>query len=51
MLSENPVFHDRLKHINIGYRFIWDCVHRGAMRLDYDEMGLRQNPFLAKREC
>jgi hypothetical protein len=74
-LSENPVFHDRSKHIDIRYHFIRDCVQRGAVRLDYiqtdeqiadiftkalsrqkfmkfrDQMGLRQNPFLAKREC
>ena len=25
-LSENPVFHDRSKHIDIIYHFIKDCV-------------------------
>ena len=25
-LSENPVFHDRSKHIDIRYHFIRDCV-------------------------
>jgi hypothetical protein len=74
-LSENPVFHDRSKHIDVKYHFIRDCVQRGSVRLDYiqtdeqmediftkalsrwkfmnfrDQMGLRQNPFLAKREC
>ena len=25
-LSENPVFHDRSKHIDIRYHFIWDMV-------------------------
>jgi hypothetical protein len=34
-LSENLVFHDRSKHIDIRYHFIRDCVQRGAMRLDY----------------
>jgi hypothetical protein len=24
--SENPVFHDCSKHIDIRYHFIWDCV-------------------------
>jgi hypothetical protein len=32
-LFENPVFHDRSKHIDISYQFIRDCVHRGAVRL------------------
>ena len=34
-LSENPVFHDRFKHIDIRYHFIWDMVQRGAVRLDH----------------
>ena len=27
-LSENPVFHDRSKHIDIRYHFLRDCVQR-----------------------
>jgi hypothetical protein len=74
-LFENQVFHDHSKHIDIKYHFIWDCVQRAVVKLDYiqtdeqmayiftkalskqklmkfrDQMGLRQNPFLAKREC
>ena len=34
-LSENPVFHDRSKHIDIRYHFIRDIVQRGAIRLDH----------------
>eukprot|EP00253_Pinus_taeda_P014945 PITA_14945 len=31
-LSENPVFHDRSKHIDIRYHFILDMVQRGIIR-------------------
>eukprot|EP00253_Pinus_taeda_P027261 PITA_27261 len=34
-LSENPIFHDRSKHIDIRYQFIRDMVQRGAIRLHH----------------
>ena len=34
-LSENPVFHDRSKHIDMRYHFIRDLVQRGALKLQY----------------
>jgi hypothetical protein len=34
-LSENPVFHDRSKHIEIRYYYIRDMVQRGAVRLQF----------------
>jgi hypothetical protein len=34
-LSENPVFHDRSKHIEIMYNFIRDRVQKGAVKLQY----------------
>jgi hypothetical protein len=34
-LSENPVFHDKSKHIEIRYHFIKDWVQRGAVQLQY----------------
>jgi len=34
-LSENLVFHDRSKHIDIRCHFIRDCVQRGVVQLLY----------------
>jgi hypothetical protein len=32
---ENPFFHDRYKHIEIRYHFIYDYVQRGSVELQY----------------
>ena len=34
-LSENPVDHDRSKHIDIRYHYIRDMVQKGAVKLQY----------------
>ena len=34
-LSENPVFHDQSKHIDIRYHFVQDMVQRGVIRLNH----------------
>ena len=34
-LSENPVFHDKSKQIEMRYHFIRDLVQRGALKLQY----------------
>jgi hypothetical protein len=33
MLSENPMFHDKSKHVEIKYHYIRDLVQRGAVKL------------------
>ena len=35
MLSKNPVFHDKSKHIEMKYQFIHDMVEKGDMKLQY----------------
>jgi hypothetical protein len=34
-LSENPMFHDRSKHIEIKYYYIHDRVQKGEVKLQY----------------
>jgi hypothetical protein len=34
-LSENPMFHDRSKNIEIKYYFLCDRVHKGEVVLQY----------------
>jgi hypothetical protein len=37
-MTENLVFHDKSKHIEIRYHYIRDMVHRGAIKLQYVSM-------------
>jgi hypothetical protein len=34
-MRENPMFHDKSKHIEIRYHYIRDMVQRGAIKLHY----------------
>jgi hypothetical protein len=34
-MTENPVFYDKSKHIEIRYHYIHDMVQRGAIKLQY----------------
>ena len=34
-LAKNPVFHNRLKHIDIQYHFTWDLVKGKLISLNY----------------
>ena len=47
-LSENPVFHDRSKHIEIRYHFIRDYVQRGVVGLQYISTNEQVADILAK---
>ena len=47
-LSENPVFHDWSKHIDIWCHFVRDCVQRGAVQLSYTPTGEQVADILTK---
>jgi hypothetical protein len=34
-MMENPMFHDKLKHIEIQYHYIPDMVQSGVVKLQY----------------
>ena len=34
-MTKNPMFHDKLKHIEIQYFYIRDMVQKGAIKLQY----------------
>ena len=34
-MIENPLFHDKMKHIEIWYFYIRDLVQKGAIKLQY----------------
>ena len=50
-LSENPVFHDRSKHIDIRYHFLRDCVQRGTIRLEYIQTDEQVADIFTKALC
>ena len=46
--SDNPVFHDKSKHIEIKYHYIRDMVQRGAVKLQYIVMDEKIADVLTK---
>ena len=47
-LSENPVFHDRSKHIDIQYHHLRDCVVKRIMLLQYVSTEEQDDDILTK---
>jgi hypothetical protein len=34
-LIKNPVLHDRSKHIEIRFHYIWECSERGLVKIEF----------------
>jgi hypothetical protein len=47
-MTENPVFHNRSKKIEIRYHYIRDMVQRGALKLQYISMDEQVDDVLTK---
>ena len=38
-LAKNPVLHDRSKHIDIKFHFLWDCIDGGQIVIKFVKTG------------
>ena len=50
-LSENPLFHDKRKHIDIRYHFLRDCVQIETIRLEYIQIDEQVAAIFTKALC
>ena len=50
-LFENPVFHDRSKHIDVQYHFLRDCVQKGTIQLEYIQTNEQVADIFTKALC
>ena len=50
-LSKNPMFHDRIKHRDIRYHLLRDCVLRGTIKLEYIETDEQVADIFTKALC
>ena len=47
-LAKNPVLHDRSKHIDIKFHFLWDCVDGGQIVIEFVEIRRQLTDILTK---
>uniref|UniRef100_A0ACD6AP94 Uncharacterized protein n=1 Tax=Avena sativa TaxID=4498 RepID=A0ACD6AP94_AVESA len=47
-LCKNPVLHDRIKHIDLRYHFIRDCVENGSIVVEFIGTGEQKADILTK---
>jgi hypothetical protein len=47
-LTKNPVLHDRIKHIDIKFHFLRDCVDGGQIVIEFVETGRQLADILTK---
>jgi hypothetical protein len=50
VVSKNPIFHERSKHIDIRYHFICDCVDEDNININYTVMENQLADILTKAQ-